>query len=200
VSVNIVCCGDSITGDTYVGAGNDYPSLIDAAVSGSTVVNLFAGGASLSEAAGTAADAEYDAGFDFNICTVLFGANDMTTSGANQTGAQFEASLKAWCQDRQAAGFLVVVLTTLAHNTDGGVQIPRRNAANALTRQDPSFYDALADLALNATIGTDTSQNNATYFSDGVHPTLAGNQIIRDIVVDAINTLIVPRTVAWRSI
>jgi lysophospholipase L1-like esterase len=199
MSVNIVCCGDSITLGNHVGAGEDYPSLIDAAIAVSTVVNLGSGGTSLSEAAGTAADAEYDAGFDFNICTVLFGANDMTTSGEDQTGEQFEASLKSWCQDRQAAGFFVVVLTTLAHNTDGGVEIPRRNVANGLTRLDPSFYDALADIALNATIGTDTSQNNATYFSDGVHPTLAGNQIIRDIVVDAINTLIIPRSLAGRS-
>jgi lysophospholipase L1-like esterase len=190
-AINIVCTGDSITLGNHVAAGDGYVDLLGDALPSATVVNLGAGGASLSGGAGTAADAEYDAGSDFNICTVLFGANDMTTSGANQTGAQFEASLKSWCQDRQAAGFLVVVLTTLAHNTDGGVQIPRRNVANGLTRSDPSFYDGLADIALDPIMGTDTSQNNTTYFSDGVHPTLAGNVIIADILGDVISALVV---------
>ena len=40
-------------------------------------------------------------------------------------------------------------------------------------------------------VGTDAAPSNATYFSDGVHPTAAGNQLLAPYVTRAIQSLIV---------
>lgn len=197
LTARVVFTGDSITlGNGLSSPSTErYSALVDDAIPSLNSFNIAVGGATLSGDQGSDADDLFDPTKDINIVTVLFGANDMTTSGGNQTGAEFESSLEAWCGDRRAAGFTVIVVTTLAHNTDGGVEKPRRNVANALTRDDGTFWSALADIAANPLIGTDSAPDNGLYFVDGVHPTALGHSIIAPYVIDAIYQLIEPRTI-----
>lgn len=188
-SNQVIFSGDSLTLGNHVSAGQGYVDYVLTALPEITGddSNIAVGSTTLASDGNQdgIADAAYNAAKQVNILTVLFGANDMLTL----SGAAFFAALKTWCQARQAAGFKVIVLTTLNHNTSGGIAA-KRNAANALTRADTSFYDALADIASDATIGTDAAPSNTTYFSDGVHPTAAGNAILAPYVTRAIQSLI----------
>jgi len=133
-------------------------------------------------------DSYYDAGRTNNILTVLIGANDCAAP-SGFVAANFVADLKAYCQARQATGWKVVLCTILPNTTNSAVT--NRNAANALIYADPSFYDALADLAANATMGPDAACLNATYYPDGVHPSDAGHAILAPIVKAAIDSVVV---------
>ncbi len=115
---------------------------------------------------------------------VLIGTNDIADSGFS--ASSFVASLKAYCLARKAANpGLKIVASTLPSNTANQTHA---DSANTLIRADSSYYDALADFAANGTIGCTGCAANATYFSDGVHPTAAGQAIMATIAQSAITT------------
>jgi phospholipase/lecithinase/hemolysin len=49
----------------------------------------------------------------------------------------------------------------------------------------------MADIAAIPEIGGDTAPNNATYFSDKIHPTTAGNDLIAPVVAAAVRRSLV---------
>lgn len=123
-----------------------------------------------------------------NVITVLIGANDLQSLSA----ASFVADLKTYCQTLQGMGWKVVLLTvtpagppfrTLAFNSI-------RDDANTLIRADPSFYDALADVAANPTIGVDSAYMNTSLYPDGLHAGGPTHTIIATIVSDAIAAIV----------
>lgn len=138
-----------------------------------------AGIATLSSRAATV-DAAYDAGKTNNVLFVLIGANNL----ASGDPAAFVASLKTYCQARQAVGWKVVLATVLPQTISGFNT--NRNTANALIVADPTFYDGLARFDLDATMGCDACASNLTYYSDGKHPTAAGQALLALIANAAI--------------
>ncbi len=146
---------------------------------------------------GATADGLYSASYDVNLFVVLFGANDLANG---DSAATFEAHLKTYAQARLANGpkARVVILTTLDNSLISDHS--QRTSANALTRADGTFWQALADIARDPVMGIDGAYNNGTYFLDGTHPNAAGNVLLEPYVSAAINTLIVPRSMAWRSV
>lgn len=183
--------GDSLT-DVHTAPtapSNGYVYIVSHSLSGAayTQPGAFArSGSFLSSitSRASAVDAAISAsGVTRNLLMILIGTNDITTGGAFNA-ATFVAGLKAYALARKAANpGLKIVASTLPSNTS---YQSNADAANTLIRADSSWYDALADFAANASIGCTGCAANATYFSDGVHPTAAGQAIMATIAQAAI--------------
>lgn len=187
----IVFEGDSLTDPqvspvldekySYRSCTNQSPFLWgrNLAINGSDIADL--------EARAATVDSFYDASRGTNnILSVFIGANDVVASGDTN---QIFADLKSYCEDRRAVGWKIVLGTILPN--DFAAQV-RRNTINAMIRNDPSFYDALADFAANTTIGEDGDEDNLTYYSDGVHLTAAGQGILVPIHAAALDSILGP--------
>lgn len=114
------------------------------------------------------------------VLWVLCGRNDLQAVSAET----FFASLKSYCQDRQAEGWLVV-LATLLPSTFSGFNT-KRNTVNSSIVADATFYDVLCRFDQVANMGADSDASNATYYSDGTHPTAAGNNLLAPVAQAAI--------------
>jgi lysophospholipase L1-like esterase len=129
------------------------------------------------------------------ILSVDIGANDIgfgTGYAGNPTG--YATALASYLDARRAAGWKVVIHTILARldQADGGTQFNSdRAAVNTTIRTWVGTHcDAVADVAGDATIGTNTAPNNATYFNaDKIHPTDAAYVIWEPYTRAAINSL-----------
>ena len=180
--------GDSIT-DQNTAANPAYYWKVVTTISPKVpaAINNAISGSDLSTATSRAAalDALLDATRAHNILTVFFGANDMHGGG---TAASFESALQTYCQARRAAGWKVVVATVLPQTTSGFNA--KRNDANTWIRANWStFADGLADIAGDATMGPDAAASNATYYSDGLHPTAAGQLLMEPYFTAAVNAI-----------
>lgn len=136
---------------------------------------------------GATADGLYSASLQLNVVVILFGANDIA---AGYKSTQFEAALKAYALARRSRGFKVVILTTLPNSmiTTNGFD-SQRTAANAATLADPSFWDAVADIASDPTMGNAANNRDTIYYSDGVHPTPLGNSYLTHYLTAALSLL-----------
>ena len=85
----------------------------------------------------------------------------------------------------RAYGWKVVLCTLLPSTASGGFNAIR-NAANALICGDTSFYVVLCDFAAEATMGLDATASNTTYYSDGTHPTAAGQALLATLMTAAL--------------
>jgi lysophospholipase L1-like esterase len=138
-------------------------------------------------------DALYDATRRNNVLCVFLGANDLNIGSANVTTI-FDA-FKAYGLARKAVGWKVVWITvapsTRSGNTGAGGFLVQRGQLNTAIVGDTSFYDARYDLHLNADIGVDGAQLNATYYPDGTHMSLAAHQILAAGLEPVIESVIV---------
>lgn len=123
------------------------------------------------------------------ILSVLIGANNQGLGSS-----AFLTSLASYLDARRTAGWKVVLCTLLPQTTVGFNAF--RNAVNAgINGWAPGLhYDALADFAANGTVGIDgngttTGPWNTTNYSDGIHPTAAGQAILETIIRPVINAL-----------
>lgn len=183
----IVFDGNSMTDGAY----STYPATTLAAlstgwaglnfgVSGQTTIGMLADAAAQ-------IDTHYLSTRPKNIVVCWEGSNDLKL-GATRADAQ--ARLVQYCQERQAAGWSVVILTILPRRQSG---LPAtfeddRTAINAyILANYASFADAVADVAAVAEMADPT---NTTYYADGVHPTaLAYNTLIAPVVAAAVEAL-----------
>ena len=181
--------GDSITDPTVSMAPNlKYSALAQAAItpfpegsnfaiSGSGIANITARSAAVDAAFATPSLTE-------KLLFLFDGANDMGLGASTLV-----ADLKAYCLARKAAspGLKIVIATLLPQTTSGFNTF--RDAVNPLIKADNSWYDAIADFAADPTMGCDACAGNTTYFSDGEHPTAAGQAILGPIARAAIQTI-----------
>lgn len=195
----VVWCGDSITAGNHVGAGEDYPSLVAASLTAiaANAQNIGVPSSVINDAQGTTADGYYDGTKQANLCCVMWGINDLA-GGA--TAAAMVASLKAWCLNRRTAGWTVVVMTLLPYNTFTNAN-SLREAANVLIRADASFYDVLIDLGdTSTTMGNVSALSDTGKYSDGVHPTYAGNQLLEPAITSALTLQLTEITGRFASV
>lgn len=157
--------GDSITANllSYAAVGLRAVSPIvqgrSFAVGGSTLAIMSLRSASV--------DAAFKAARTKNILSVLIGANDLGTINGNT----YFTSVKAYCVARKAANpDLKIVMVTVLPQSNATVNT-NRGLFNTAVRNDPSFYDALADFAADATVGTDAAGSDTGLYPDGLHPT-----------------------------
>lgn len=182
----LVAEGDSITGAAsfdypYLFGPNANPALYGVvyAVSGSTIANL--------NTRATIVDGiipPSTSGRKF-ILSVLIGANGL--GGAADVPAWL-ASLATYLDARRAAGWTVVLCTVLP-STAAGFNANRNTANATLSTWVGTHCDALCDFAAEATMGPDAAASNATYYSDGTHPTAAGQALLEVVYRAAVNAV-----------
>lgn len=180
---DLVCFeGDSITAGTSL--RQQYPYL---ALNGLNPVrngrNFAVAGSTLSDLNSRAAgvDALYDPSRRRNILFVLEGKNDLLGLGA----ATWESTFQAYCQARRAAGWKVIVATLLP-STDVGFNAARNPANTWLRANWGDFADALCDFAADPTMGPEAAAGNDSLYSDGTHPTAAGEALLAPIARTAL--------------
>lgn len=152
------------------------PASQNFAVSGSTLVNLNARTATV--------DSRLIPGGK-NVLSILIGRNDMA-AGIGSVAA-FEVAYQAYCQARRAVGWKMVVSTVLP-STLAGFNAARNSFNTWLLANYTTFASALADVGNDPTIGPDAAASNATYYSDGTHPTAAGHAIMAPYFTTAVTS------------
>jgi lysophospholipase L1-like esterase len=198
--LNMTAVGDSIT----VGylSTNPWPANIGASI-GKTAVNQGVDGIGfnhnpsgtlngtpsiISEGAGTTDPTRTSnaCGSTPPVLIVLAGTNDI---GYGSTGAATYGFFQTWISARLADGWPagdIVVGTIL--QIDGGT--PERAAFNTLLVSGQATYGyKLARLDLDPNIGCNACNTNPAFFNtDGTHPNNTGQQIIANIMCNAMGT------------
>jgi len=204
MTFQIAYFGDSIMLGNHLGVGEDLPSKVAAlypAVAGhytnfaigSTYANE--DGSHTDGGQGATGDAAFTPGLDVNIAVFLFGANDIA---AGFTGATYVSHLKTYALARRAAGYTsIVILNTLPNSaiTSGGFE-SERLIGNTGMAVDGSFVNAFANIARDPTMGDPANNADATWYSDGVHPTDAGNDLLAPYIAQALHAILDPLSAA----
>ncbi len=193
----VVFDGDSLTRGYGLNITTDsYPYQLRSSLSGYTYDVEGANGESLSTMlanAPTNIDPLYNSRRTKNIVVIWGGINDFIWD--SKTAAQVYADTVSYGQARRAAGWKVVVVTTLP---TGNASAPadyetKRTTLNAnILANWNTFADAIADPGADATIGQTSSPNNTSYYqSDKTHLTAVGATIVANLVKAAIQSPII---------
>ena len=180
----VVWIGDSITAGNHVNPGECYPELVAAQLPSIVSNNIAVPSAFLTGSTQVqAAQNLYDAS-KLNICCLMFGANDGQST--NSTG--FIATQSAACSSLHTTGFKVVVLSMLPCGSYASSGF--REGINALDRTTSTMYDVLVDVGHSTSVmGIESAKNDSTLYSDGVHPTAAGNLLLEPYITPVIRAL-----------
>lgn len=178
---NLVFVGDSITEGTAVADPTQrYPNLTAAKLNATwTMHNSGHGGFTTTDLIGWAVrdvTPLYDPK-KTNVCILLSGTNGL--SGTTYSEIQTYAGA------RRAEGFLVIVSTVMGFRRGTqAAQIQNESDRialnNSLRAGWQTFADGLADFAVSP-MDTIADSDSLTYFSDKVHPTIAGNMLMAAI-------------------
>lgn len=124
--------------------------------------------------------------------TFMIGHNDFVLDAIYLASpSTFVADLGTFAQAMKSDGWDRVAIGTILPSTLTGFNT-WRNTVNALitpTWAAANGVDAIFDFAANATIGPDAAASNLTYYSDGTHPTDAGQAILETIYAAKINAI-----------
>lgn len=117
-----------------------------------------------------------------NVLVMAAGTNDLATLG--HTGAVTLADYYAFADLAKAAGWRIVVCTIINRNLGApfSVQQPVFNAA-LRAEWAARGYSALADFQAIPEL---VNPLNLTYYSDGIHPTIAGHAVMAPVARAAI--------------
>lgn len=170
----------SIDGDSFADAangnsafpnvmlfGNDNVTLVNAAVTGSTVAGMVSRAATV--------DANYSAGADRNILFIHCGTNDLGVNGTGDVTA-LQTAMQAYVAARKAVGYYVVINTIIARVDAGGVNeasafATKRAIYNNWIRDGGSGADAVCDVDSGFPA---TQIVDPLWRPDGTHPGPAG--------------------------
>jgi len=181
----LVFVGDSITRGAYVANGSQYASLVAAAKGDRCVpINIGKDGMYIFEMAAESASKAalyYKPTLANNTVVIAGGTNDIFVGIISNVAY---ANFLTCCINWRAAGFKVVAVTILPM---GATVEAQRLQYNQFIRNNPSYYDVLADIGNDGTIGQSGQNLNTTYYNtDHVHPIAAGHSIIASYVIPAI--------------
>jgi lysophospholipase L1-like esterase len=188
VTGQLICDGNSLTFGT--GSSNptaeSYPAQLVALLGTSWAeANYGVPGQSaelMNSDATTQIDPLFDSQLPKNIVIAWEGIGSI--NNANDTAAQAYAAMTTYIQGRQAAGFKVIVLTTMKWGTITAPKEVIRQAYNALVLANSAGADAVVDVASDSRLSDPT---NTTYFNgDTVHLTDAGYAVVAGLVRPAV--------------
>lgn len=192
--LRLVIAGDSIGAGNIVGA-DPWSDL--QLVNGYEVKNHSVSGSYLGQHASingyeTAelADftAQYGAGNSWLV--IQAGTNDLAQGAPSE--ALYRDNTVKMIRDARARGFRILVATILPRNNSNFAwdqdKERQRLDYNSLVRANSGGADAIADLALDPTIGSTAKTYDSTLFADGLHPTgLAYLKYIEPVYTRALN-------------
>jgi lysophospholipase L1-like esterase len=171
--------GDSIT-DGY-GVTPTYPTLL-AAATGLGATNLGQSGRTLremNETFDTRNVAQFHHATYRDTLVILGGINDIMNDEGTTTQS-LQESLEAYCAQARAAGFRVIVVTLPGVAGLSAAKEAIRVGHNDWLRNNwRSLADALADAAMVPELSVPT---DSRYFSDGLHLSPAGMEVLAETV------------------
>lgn len=192
----VACDGDSLTAGGQAGAVA-YPTHLAALLStvplqGASVSNFGAAAATIATLAADA-DTQIDPLYDaMREPVVVFwaGTNDI---GAGTDAATIQAAIQSYCEDRQAAGFSVVVGTIIPRKDAGftaGMETIRNTVNGWIITNWATFADALADFTAHPAFDAQADADDTTYYNaDKLHLNTTGYALIASIVKTAIDSI-----------
>lgn len=130
----------------------------------------------------------YNAGRTKNIY-VMWEATNHHYIDSSITAAQALDSIVTLCQKAQVVGFDVVIPNVLPRSNAGtpvDFETWRASFNSLLSTNATTYGYKVADVAGNTTIGDAGDETNTTYYSDLVHLTDAGNDIVAPLVATQI--------------
>lgn len=126
-----------------------------------------------------------------NILVFWEGTNDLNNG---KTAAQAYANIKAYCQARKAAGWVVIVCTILprtnslnANHEASRLEVNESIRTNAVSE---GWADQVVDIGADPLIGLTGSASNIFYYSDGLHLTSEGHSVSKTYLSSALMELI----------
>jgi lysophospholipase L1-like esterase len=117
-----------------------------------------------------------------NVIVLWACTNDLVIY--SRTVTQCLTDMAGYAQARRRAGWKVVVVSMLDRS---GMDSAVATFNTGLRAAWPTFADGLADVAANPLLGAAGASTNTTYFSDGTHPTNAGQALYLPIINAAVN-------------
>jgi lysophospholipase L1-like esterase len=175
--------------------GAEYPDmvaqLLDTASYSAETVSIAVSGQTTADMLRDAmeeADGLYDPARP-GVIVVWEGTNDLYF-GASPNDAY--EHLATYCRDRKDHGWRVVLLTLLPRSKTGTRGMPptfetdRQNINARLRVAWPGVADVLVDVGADPIIGLAGQETDPLYYSDRLHLTAAGNQIVAEYVASAI--------------
>jgi hypothetical protein len=110
------------------------------------------------------------------IVTIAIGRNDLNGT----TGSAYYTSVMSYVAEIRALGAKVAICTVLPSTVSGTFET-NRNAYNSLLRSGVGTdFDALIDYDTTL-MGTLSTASNTSYYYDGTHPTLLGQQTLEPV-------------------
>lgn len=184
----MVALGNSITHGAGLGAGQDYPSILVAALgSGWQVFNSGHDGETTQQLLDNFTDyagIRLVSGSVPNILVVNEVGNDIVL-GADEATAL--SNMQALIAHARSHGWTVCFATTTPRTSFNSEQQTAASNINQFFRDNPSEHDGLIDWAADPRLA---DPDDATYYQDGVHPTAAGAAVIAELTLSAITTLL----------
>lgn len=188
--------GDSITAATtcypYLFLANQSPKniFLNYALAGGGIAGMNSRAAQLDAILPAATDRQAGAKY---ILTFLIGANDIGggSGGASDVSdmATYASQLTTYIAARRAAGWTHIAVCTVLPRTLSGYNA-RRNILNTTIRSwAGSTVNAVIDFAADATMGPDAAAADTSLYSDGLHPTNAGQVLLEPIYRAVVNAL-----------
>lgn len=183
---NLVFEGDSLTASA-TGGGTAYPLHLASKVETTLLTNKATASESLVDITAQAADMDlsYKSGFN-SILAVWGGTNDLTLV-TDPDGPTIYARYRDYCLARKAVGWKILAFTLTPRD---GLTPSKQTALDYFNTQVranwATFADAIYDVAAKAEFADPL---NVTYFSDGLHMTDAGREIVATDVAVKVGTL-----------
>jgi lysophospholipase L1-like esterase len=207
--LNVATIGDSLTAGVASSGGGSPAQLATSLYFKPGVrpwSNLGQGGQSASGLA--TAGTTFARYFDRTACNIMVfwaGTNDLA---ANASAATAYTSIQTAAASLRAAGWKVIVATTLPRTslltggqTNSGFETARQTVNTNIRASWATFADGLMDVGNASTItvngvsidvsaiGAPGASSSATYFIDGTHPGYLGNAIVARVMAEAVTAL-----------
>jgi len=129
--------------------------------------------------------------FPRQIFTVWLGVNDFNLNG--DSAATIFSNLLTFCTNLKTfrSDCVVIIFTELPCNntTVPTIETDRQTLNTSIRSQGSPPWDFICDIGNDATIGQAGQHTNSTYYSDGLHPTFAGDTIIANTAYAIIKDL-----------
>lgn len=126
--------------------------------------------------------------YNSQIYLVWLGFNDFAQNA--HTAATIYGDLKTYCQNiKTAAPNTPLIVCTEMPSVVAGWNAVRAVINTSIRTEVSPPWDYICDVAMDATIGVDGSESNATYYADGTHMTFAGDTIFAAYVNNIVKTL-----------
>lgn len=177
----------NVSHHTREGLGEGW-GVYNRSVPGSSLANV-SPAANLTTLAPLTIDTLYRAEAQKNICVLWTGWNDVN-GGAD--AEDLKTQIQTYCEARQAEGWQMIVVSLPLANYSGqpvGYPAIRTEVNDWLFENWPTFANGYADLTDDLIIGDAGDTSDTDYWTDELHMTEAGYEIVAGYIADAIAAL-----------